>query len=87
LALYTPRLIVDPAQLRTSVAKREGSGLSLEVVRGLIRVLCWDPYDGSAVDTNDKVEPRLYCELGVLVPQYLKAVSCVRTRSRRLLRV
>jgi len=46
-----------------------------------------DSYDGPAVDTNDEVEPGLYGELGVLVPQHLKAIGRGRSSACGLFRV
>lgn len=60
LALKTPRLIVVPAQFRTSVAKSVGSGLSYHLNQPFIPMLKHplQTHNCSSINTNHKVKPR-----------------------------
>jgi len=77
-ALHRPRLIVEPAQFRTSVAKRCGSGLSLNLHDSLRYVSIFGanlPHNVSTIDADNKVEPRFDCQLRIAVAQDLKPIA------------
>lgn len=75
-----PRETEPPAQLRTSWAKRLGSGLSWREGALSVSYLSnggslWksqSTYDGPAVNTNDEVKPRLDVEFEVRVAEHLE---------------
>lgn len=66
-------MTVDPAQLRTSVANRFGSGSSWVGVSSKFHGLFYaEPYNLPAIDANNKVIPRFYWYFMVLVAEDLK---------------
>jgi hypothetical protein len=79
-AFHKVKVTVEPAQLRTSVAKRLASGLSCLEVNPSSRFLqALRPYYLPPVYANHEVVPRLHGHLVIFVAQDLKAegaMSC-----------
>jgi hypothetical protein len=76
-ALKTPKLTVCPAQFRTSVAKRLGSGLSCRASTPHLHTQHCLPYDGPSIDSNNEIKPRLQRHFLVRVPQDLEAIRSI----------
>ena len=74
-ALQTPKLIVDPAQLRTSAENSSGSLLSYPTWDMASSYLEPKSYQSPSIYTNDEIEPRIQREFLVVIAQYLETTS------------